>query len=219
MFMSNNVDSKPIVLIVDDDPSLRLIICSFAIENGYHPLDASCAEDAKLLLKQNKPELAIIDGYMPGMDGFSFCEFIKTNPDTKDIPVIIITGLDDDKSVRQAYDSGAQEFIAKPIHWAVLRHRMALFCNGAKTNRAGTQLGSTSTEQKNSNHSDLLDSITGISHEFQTQIHEIISYARIGKEKESIFDQSKAINFFSRIEQGGEQLLSLLNSLKDKSKS
>ncbi len=135
MFMNNSVDSKPLVLIVDDDPSLRLIICSFAIENGYFPLDASCAEDAKLLLQQNKPDLAIVDGYMPGMDGFSFCEFIKTNPEAKDIPVIIITGLDDDKSVRLAYDSGAQEFIAKPIHWAVLRHIMALFCRAAKAKR------------------------------------------------------------------------------------
>ncbi len=216
MFMSNDVDSKPIVLIVDDDPSLRLIICSFAIENGYFPLDASCAEEAKILLKQNKPKLAIIDGYMPGMDGFSFCEYIKTNPDTKDIPVIIITGLDDDKSVRQAYDSGAQEFITKPIHWAVLRHRMALFCNNAKENSAGVSTTPLGAKQKNDDHSDVLDSIAGISQEFQTQIHEIISYARIGKDKDSVFDQSEAINFFSRIEQGGEQLLSLFNSLKDK---
>lgn len=215
--MNGNGDSKPVVLIVDDDPSLRLIICSFAIENGYFPLDASCAEDAKLLLEQKKPDLAIIDGYMPGMDGFSLCEFIKSTPDTKDIPVIIITGLDDDKSVRLAYDSGAQEFITKPIHWAVLRHRMTLFCETAKANKKEVS-GFTSVGGENDEHSDAMRAITAISHEFQSQIHEIISYARIGKDKQSKFDQRKITDFFSSIEEGGEQLLSLLNDLRNKAK-
>lgn len=215
--MNGHGDSRPVVLIVDDDPSLRLIICSFAIENGYFPIDTSCAEGAKLLLEQKKPDLAIIDGYMPGMNGFNLCEFIKSNPETKNIPVIMITGLDDDKSVRQAYDAGAQEFITKPIHWAVLRHRMALFSKMSKAKQKKTDALSM-PDNKDTEQGDILCSISQISNDFQTQVHEILSYARIGKSNQGELQPSKIIDFFSSIEKSGEQLLTLLDDIRSKLK-
>ncbi|THB74581.1 MAG: response regulator [Gammaproteobacteria bacterium] len=205
--MYSNSSYKPIVLIVDDDPSLRLIMCSFASENGYTPIDASGADEAKILLEKYTPDIALIDGYMPGMNGFDFCQYLKENPATANMPVILITGLDDDQSVQRGFSSGADDFVTKPIHWAVLRHRMAVF----------TRLGE-------SKRSDDADSTVATSYEILANIQKackekidtIISVAHIGKDSIGEVEVANFEDLFSTIENCGEELHNLINKLNTK---
>ena len=202
MILGDGDSTKPIVLIVDDDPSLRLIMCSFASENGYEPIDASDADEAKILLEKNKPDIALIDAYMPGMNGFDLCLLLKENPETCDIPVIIITGLDDDKSVQEAFNCGADDFITKPIHWAVLRHRMKVL----------TQLkinGSNDKIKANPN----MEIIVSLQKECKEQIDTILNLANIGQGSIGEVDKKHLEELFSRIEACGEELYGTVKKL------
>mgnify|MGYP001610225621 FL=1 len=202
--MLNESNNKPIVLIVDDDPSLRLIMSSFASENGYVPIDAASAEEAKGLLDKYTPDIALIDGYMPGMNGFELCQYLKKKPSTSNMPIILITGLDDDKSVQRGFNSGADDFVTKPIHWAVLRHRMAVF----------TRLGMAKKhDHDNENHttSELFSNLQKICKE---KIDTIVSIAHVGRDSIGEVEPANFEDLFTTIVNCGEELHDLINKIK-----
>src|SRR4029453_10901120 len=64
-------------------------------------------------------DLVLLDVRMPGSDGFAVCEEIRKSPGVGDVPIVIMTGLDDLDSIRRAYEAGATAFITKPIPWLV----------------------------------------------------------------------------------------------------
>jgi len=86
-------------------------------------IEASDGLEAIKAVEKHHPALILLDAVMPGIDGFATCQQIKEKGYT-DIPVMMITGLDDDASVERAYEVGAIDFITKPIKWAVLKHRV-----------------------------------------------------------------------------------------------
>jgi len=86
-------------------------------------VEASDGLEAIKAVEKYHPALILLDAVMPGIDGFTTCQQIKDKGHT-DIPVMMITGLDDDASVERAYEVGAIDFITKPIKWAVLKHRV-----------------------------------------------------------------------------------------------
>jgi diguanylate cyclase (GGDEF)-like protein/PAS domain S-box-containing protein len=70
------------------------------------------------------PDLVLLDVQMPGLDGFGVCEEIRRNPAAGDVPVVMMTALDDVESIRRAYECGATDFATKPLHWLILSHRV-----------------------------------------------------------------------------------------------
>lgn len=71
-----------------------------------------------------KPDIILLDGMMPVMDGFTCCAQLRTLPGGESTPVLMITGLEDEASVNWAFEVGATDYVTKPIHWAVLRQRV-----------------------------------------------------------------------------------------------
>ncbi len=116
-------DERPVILLADDDPSIRLMIRHVLESEEYDIVEAADGLEAIKAVEKHHPAIILLDAVMPGLDGFATCEQIKDKGFT-DIPVIMITGLDDDASVERAYDAGAIDFITKPIKWAVLKHRV-----------------------------------------------------------------------------------------------
>ena len=116
-------DERPVILLADDDPSIRLMIRHVLESEEYDIVEAADGLEAIKAVEKHHPAIILLDAVMPGLDGFSTCEQIK-DKGFADIPVIMITGLDDDASVERAYDVGAIDFITKPIKWAVLKHRV-----------------------------------------------------------------------------------------------
>jgi diguanylate cyclase (GGDEF)-like protein len=114
---------RPVVLLADDDPSIRLMVRHVLESEDYDIVEAADGLEAIKAVEKHHPALILLDAVMPGLDGFSTCQQIKDRGHT-DIPVIMITGLDDDASVERAYDVGAIDYITKPIKWAVLKHRV-----------------------------------------------------------------------------------------------
>jgi len=114
---------RPVVVLADDDPSIRLMVRHVLESEDYDIVEAADGLEAIQAVEKHHPALILLDAVMPGLDGFSTCQQIKDRGHT-DIPVMMITGLDDDASVERAYDVGAIDFITKPIKWAVLKHRV-----------------------------------------------------------------------------------------------
>ena len=116
-------EERPVVVLADDDPSIRLMVRHVLESEEFDIVEASDGLEAIKAVEKYHPALILLDAVMPGIDGFTTCQQIKEKGHT-DIPVMMITGLDDDASVERAYEVGAIDFITKPIKWAVLKHRV-----------------------------------------------------------------------------------------------
>jgi len=116
-------EERPVVVLADDDPSIRLMIRHVLESEEFDIVEAADGIEALKAVEKHHPALVLLDAVMPGIDGFTTCKQIKDKGHT-DVPVMMITGLDDDASVERAYDVGAIDFITKPIKWAVLKHRV-----------------------------------------------------------------------------------------------
>lgn len=116
-------EERPVVVLADDDPSIRLMIRHVLESEEFDIVEAADGIEAIKAVEKHHPALVLLDAVMPGIDGFTTCKQLKDKGHT-DVPVMMITGLDDDASVERAYDVGAIDFITKPIKWAVLKHRV-----------------------------------------------------------------------------------------------
>ncbi|MBF0165592.1 MAG: EAL domain-containing protein [Magnetococcales bacterium] len=115
---------KPLFFVVDDDPVTRIMLCRFLERLGYLAHGFGNGALATEAMEQGLPDVVLMDAKMPVMDGFEACRRLKERPDARHIPVLMITGLNDDDSVDRAFEAGAADFITKPIHWAILRNRV-----------------------------------------------------------------------------------------------
>lgn len=124
--MSSKIESirESLILVVDDSKYMRLKIRQFLEMDGYTVVEAEDGEQALSVCELLQPDLILMDCVMPVMDGFTACAKFHQLPGYKHPPVIMITSLNDDNAVNLAFESGAHDYITKPIHWAVLRHRV-----------------------------------------------------------------------------------------------
>ena len=114
----------PLVLVVDDDPVIRVLAEQTLMAAGFR---VACLDDGEAVLEQFDelvPDIVLLDVELPGIDGFSVCRHLRARTGGEEIPVVMITAHDDSASVNRAYETGAQDFINKPIPWAVLPYRV-----------------------------------------------------------------------------------------------
>jgi adenylate cyclase len=121
---SQKIESPPLILIVDDEYTQQLFMRRVMEKEGYQVIEAAEGQACLEMCQQYSPDIILLDAMMPVMDGFECCLQLKSNPVTQQIPVLMITALDDKKSVNQAFDVGATDYVTKPIHWAVLIQRV-----------------------------------------------------------------------------------------------
>jgi diguanylate cyclase (GGDEF)-like protein/PAS domain S-box-containing protein len=130
------------VLIVDDDTLLRGL-CALALRPaGYDLREAECGEDAVISFTAARTDLVILDVQMDGIDGYETCRRIRRLPGGSNVPVIMLTGLDDADSIERAYEAGATDFIAKPFQWPLLAQRVRYALRAAGTAEISRQVAS-----------------------------------------------------------------------------
>jgi two-component system cell cycle response regulator len=104
------------VLVVDDLEANRRLLEAKLTSEYYDVLLASRGEEAVQMAKRERPDIILLDVMMPGgIDGYEACRRIKANPDTRHIPIIIITTLDDRENRLRGLQAGAEDFLTKPI--------------------------------------------------------------------------------------------------------
>jgi predicted signal transduction protein with EAL and GGDEF domain/DNA-binding response OmpR family regulator len=132
----NATDARvPLALIVDDDPMMRLLIRQTLERVGFVCEDAQDGQGALERVAQRTPDIVLLDVLMPRLDGYQTCERLRALPGGATVPVMMLTGLDDDESIERAYEVGATDFISKPIAWAVLGHRVRYLLRASRALR------------------------------------------------------------------------------------
>ncbi len=126
---------RPQALAVDDDQVMRLLEHETLTQFGFDVREAADGEAALELLAGPAPDLVLLDVEMPGIDGFEVCQRIRQRWDMSEVPIIMVTGMDDLDSINLAYESGANDFISKPINWPVLGHRARYVLRSARESR------------------------------------------------------------------------------------
>ncbi len=121
--------NKPRILLVDDLEENLIALAALLAQDGVDLLKARSGRQAlELLLEHDDIALALLDVQMPEMDGFELAELMRGNQRTKDIPIIFVTaGATDNARVFKGYESGAVDFLPKPIEPQVLRCKAGVF--------------------------------------------------------------------------------------------
>jgi PAS domain S-box-containing protein len=113
----------PSILVVDDLPGSRELLCDMLDGHGYELLSAAGGAEALAIARARCPDLILLDVMMPDIDGFQVCRELRADPHTAHVPVIIVTALDDRKSRLAGLAAGCDDFITKPVDMLELRAR------------------------------------------------------------------------------------------------
>ncbi|PIR16539.1 MAG: two-component system response regulator [Deltaproteobacteria bacterium CG11_big_fil_rev_8_21_14_0_20_49_13] len=103
------------ILIIDDAPDVIRLLNARLTKEGYEVLQASHGEEGLVVARESKPGLILLDVLMPGTDGFDVCERLRSDPETKDIPVVFLTSLEQIECVKRGMTCGAKGYIVKPF--------------------------------------------------------------------------------------------------------
>jgi PAS domain S-box-containing protein len=126
------MNDLPQVLVVDDDTGGRRLTRATLKRAGFEVIEAGDGLQALELLRRALPDLVLMDVSMPEMDGFTACAELRRLPGGARVPVVMMTGLEDVKSIETAFEVGATDFITKPINWTILAHRVRYMLRASK---------------------------------------------------------------------------------------
>ena len=120
----NPLTDNAMVVVADDDRAMRQMIHKVLAGNGFRVEQAEDGAQALEICARYAPDIVLMDALMPVMDGFEACARLRQQPGTENIPVLMVTGLNDEQSVDRAMKAGASDFITKPIYWPLLLQRL-----------------------------------------------------------------------------------------------
>lgn len=103
------------ILIVDDSPSARETLTAILEGQGYRLITAQNGREALDLASKHQPDTILLDVMMPGMDGYEVCRRLRATPELAEVPIVMLTALDDHVSLLTGIESGADDFFIKPI--------------------------------------------------------------------------------------------------------
>lgn len=210
------------LLIVDDDEVTRTLMRAALEQADFTVTEAGDGEEALRICQGAVPDLLISDAVMPRLDGFELCRELRRRPATAHLPILMATGLDDTASIERAYDCGATDFIAKPINWLVLSHRVRYMLRAArafaelKSNQATLTAAKEAAEAASRAKTNFL-AIVG--HELRTPLNAIIGFSTLMRDGiRGPLPQNYA-SYAGIIVESGEHLLGVINNVLDLAKA
>ena len=132
---AESLERGVLVLVVDDDRSTRSALRYALQRNGFSVEEASDGIKALAAVARLTPDVILMDAMMPEMDGFMACAKLQGMPQAKDIPVLMITALEDNDSIQRAFAAGASDYIPKPINLAVVNQRVRRVVDAKRTEK------------------------------------------------------------------------------------
>ena len=127
------------VMIVDDAPGNLALLSEALEEAGFRVLVATDGYSALEQLQYAVPDIILLDGMMPGMDGFETCRHIKANPATQSVPILFMTALGELDDLLRGFDEGAVDYIVKPFRHEEVLARVKTHLNQARLARRTEQ--------------------------------------------------------------------------------
>src|SRR3954453_14284533 len=127
---SASPDDRINILLVDDEPKNLTVLESILQDPGYRLGKAASADEALLALVAEEFGLLILDIQMPDMNGFELAQMIRQRKKTAEVPIIFLTAYyNEDQHVIEGYESGAVDYMHKPVNSAILRSKVAIFAH------------------------------------------------------------------------------------------
>jgi len=165
----------PTILIVDDSPSYLSALLDRLERHGFLIVLAQTAAEGLMRAEFAEPDLILLDVVMPGIDGFEACRRLKAGKNTKDIPVIFMTGLTDPKQKVTGFDAGGVDYITKPFQIEEVLARINTHVALRRANRELQDLVATLAKARedlvrNEKLAGLGALVAGIAHELNTPI-------------------------------------------------
>ncbi len=123
---------KPVVLWIDDNPSLQQLAQRALTKTGFECVTAGSGEDAISMIEIIEPDIIMLDIEMPGMNGFETFAAIQTIrriAGRGDVPTVMVSGHDDREYLDKAYNIGIKDIVLKPIEWKLLISRIWYILN------------------------------------------------------------------------------------------
>ena len=112
----NGQEKMPMVLVVDDNQQNLELLQAYLEDVDCRTVPARDGPQALAIISDSAPDLILLDVMMPKMSGFEVCRRIKNDPKTSDIPVIMVTALNEYGDIERAIDSGTDDFLSKPVN-------------------------------------------------------------------------------------------------------
>lgn len=118
----SDTDSRehPTILVTDDDAMTRMLTRQCLEAEDMVVLEAENGPAAIDLFVRESPDLVFLDVQMPGMSGLEVCERIRRMPQGRDVPILLVTGADDEESIDRGFRAGATQYKTKPVNWSLL---------------------------------------------------------------------------------------------------
>ncbi len=129
----DDLPSSPRVLLVDDDEVNLLLTAAALRERGFEVTEAASGSEALTQLSVRAPDVVVLDALMPELDGFETCALLRATPGFESLPVLMLTGLDDEASINRAYQAGATDFFVKSSQWSLLDGRLRYLLRSSRT--------------------------------------------------------------------------------------
>ena len=124
--------SDPVVLVADDDDDILLLVTTRLRRDGFDVLTASSGDRALELARERRPDIAVLDIGMPGLDGLQVLEQIRGDDDLRGMLVLLLTAKAQESDVRRGYETGADAYIKKPFSPAELSTKVRELLDGAQ---------------------------------------------------------------------------------------
>jgi len=116
--------AKPTILIVEDEAPLLTLLRYNLEKQGFRVEEAADGQEALLRVAETKPDLIVLDWMLPSLSGLEVCRQIRRRPNTRDLPIIMVTARTEDQDAVRALDTGADDYIAKPFAMEALLARI-----------------------------------------------------------------------------------------------
>lgn len=204
------IQEGALILVIDDEPTQRLLTHEALNQRGYRIEEAASGEAGLEIARQLKPDLILLDVLMPGMDGFEVCRAIRADEELYRTPVVIVTALEDMGSIEIGFDAGATDFIAKPIVWPLLGYRLQFALRTAVMETDLVQARD-EAEQASTAKSALL---ANMGHELRTPLNSIIGFSEFLREQANTNGwEPQTAEFLDNIRVSGQRLLSTINDV------
>ena len=169
---------KADIVVVDDNKDNLRILSGILKIAGHAPRPVSSGEMALSAIGAKPPELVLLDIMMPEMDGFEVCRRLKSAEDTRNIPVIFISALDDIGEKLRAFDAGGVDYVVKPFQEAEVLARVETHL---KLVRAGEALRKSDAENRRLQKAKSLSRMAGaIAHQFNNYLHAVLGNLELG---------------------------------------
>lgn len=206
--------TAPTVLLVDDREinlqvlegllqglDARLVRCL----SGKAALDAAVEEE---------PAVVLLDVQMPGMDGIAAARALRELPDRFNVPIIFITAQDDPKTVLEGYESGAVDFLSKPLNPRLVRAKVQVFLH-LFSQKATLQMQAEQLELQSRFKSDFL---ANMSHELRTPLNAIIGFTKLMLTGKVGAPPERHVEYLGDVLGSAEHLLHIINEVLDLAK-